>query len=157
MVETTHQGHATELAQCLSLRVTALPETRCLFPAAVMASHFNRCTVLQDFCGIVCVGGDGVLVEALNGILVREDREEALQRLPLGAIPGGSGNAMAKSLEFIGGRSNGTWKPDAKAAAEAIVAGHTRKLDVTELTQVMDQRNCYKSAVLLIIQCACFS
>ena len=43
-IETTHPGHATELAASATL---------------------------AEYCGIVTVGGDGMLVEALNGLMSR--------------------------------------------------------------------------------------
>jgi len=42
---------------------------------------------------------------------------------------------MAKTIEFLGGREKGTWSAEPTAAARAIVGGHTRRLDVTELSQ----------------------
>ena len=77
MVETQYQGHATELARNLSI---------------------------DSHRGIVCVGGDGIWSEALNGLCKRDDCDAALQALPLGHVPAGSGNALAKSLEFETGR-----------------------------------------------------
>ncbi|KAH9561503.1 hypothetical protein CY35_05G024900 [Sphagnum magellanicum] len=52
---------------------------------------------LSQFDGIVCVSGDEVLVEVLNGLLQRVDWKHAIRK-PLGIIPAGTGNGMAKSL-----------------------------------------------------------
>ncbi|KAG1368192.1 hypothetical protein COCNU_14G006600 [Cocos nucifera] len=52
---------------------------------------------LLKYDGIVCVSGDGVLVEVVNGLLQREDWDTAI-KVPLGIIPAGTGNGMAKSL-----------------------------------------------------------
>jgi sphingosine kinase len=52
---------------------------------------------LSKYDGIICVSGDGVLVEVLNGLLERGDWEYAI-KTPLGVVPAGTGNGMAKSL-----------------------------------------------------------
>ncbi|OQS07239.1 sphingosine kinase [Thraustotheca clavata] len=67
---TEHAGHATELAMELDLK-------------------------LYEF--VVCVGGDGLLSEVVQGLMKRKDWSDAIQ-LPLGIIPGGSGNGLAKSM-----------------------------------------------------------
>ncbi|KAL0911248.1 hypothetical protein M5K25_019373 [Dendrobium thyrsiflorum] len=52
---------------------------------------------LLKYDGIVCVSGDGVFVEVVNGLLQREDWDTAI-KVPLGIIPAGTGNGLAKSL-----------------------------------------------------------
>ncbi|GJN11365.1 hypothetical protein PR202_ga29551 [Eleusine coracana subsp. coracana] len=69
---------------------------------------------LRKYDGIICVSGDGVLVEVVNGLLQREDWETAI-KVPLGIIPAGTGNGMAQSLLHA--------------------AGHKRALDVTSVVQ----------------------
>jgi sphingosine kinase len=59
--ETKHRLHAQEIAHSLDLR---------------------------KYDGIVCVSGDGVLVEVVNGLLQREDWNTAI-KIPLGIIPAG--------------------------------------------------------------------
>uniref|UniRef100_A0A0E0LM81 DAGKc domain-containing protein n=1 Tax=Oryza punctata TaxID=4537 RepID=A0A0E0LM81_ORYPU len=61
MQETKHRLHAQEIAHSLDLR---------------------------KYDGIVCVSGDGVLVEVVNGLLQREDWNTAIE-IPLGIIPAG--------------------------------------------------------------------
>ncbi|KAL0398661.1 UNVERIFIED_CONTAM: Sphingosine kinase [Sesamum radiatum] len=68
--ETKHRFHAKEVIQSLDL---------------------------AKYDGIVCVSGDGILVEVLNGLLVRRDWDSAI-RIPLGVVPAGTGNGMVKSL-----------------------------------------------------------
>ncbi|KAJ0017834.1 hypothetical protein Pint_10726 [Pistacia integerrima] len=43
---------------------------------------------LSKYDGIVCVSGDGILVEVVNGLLEREDWSAAI-KMPLGVIPAG--------------------------------------------------------------------
>ncbi|XP_033108012.1 sphingosine kinase 1-like isoform X2 [Anneissia japonica] len=49
---------------------------------------------LNSYNGIVIISGDGLVYEVLNGLMARKDRHEAL-KIPIGVVPGGSGNALA--------------------------------------------------------------
>ncbi|KAG8099666.1 hypothetical protein GUJ93_ZPchr0013g34700 [Zizania palustris] len=102
MQETKHRLHAQEIAHSLDLR---------------------------KYDGIVCVSGDGVLVEVVNGLLQREDWKTAI-KIPLGIIPAGTGNGMAQSLLHLAGESFSV-----SNAVLAIVRGHKRALDVTSVVQ----------------------
>jgi diacylglycerol kinase (ATP) len=62
---------------------------------------------------IISVGGDGTHHYVLNGIVGSE--------IPLGIIPGGSGNDFAKGLGI---------PTQARAAAEVVRAGNTRRIDL---------------------------
>ena len=46
--------------------------------------------------GIVVVGGDGSFYEVLNGIFARPDWRDVFKQVPLGIIPSGSGNGLAR-------------------------------------------------------------
>ncbi|KAK7252198.1 hypothetical protein RIF29_35987 [Crotalaria pallida] len=100
--ETKHQLHAKEIVASLDV---------------------------SKYDGIVCVSGDGILVEVVNGLLQREDWDTAI-KIPLGVIPAGTGNGMAKSLlDSVG-------DPCAVAnAVLAIIRGHKRTVDVATITQ----------------------
>ncbi|KAH7662346.1 sphingosine kinase protein [Dioscorea alata] len=93
------------------------------------AQEIARKLELLKYDGIVCVSGDGVLVEVVNGLLQRDDWDTAI-KVPLGIIPAGTGNGMAKSLlDSVGdvySISNTVF---------AIIRGHTRSLDVTTVLQ----------------------
>ncbi|KAG2650180.1 hypothetical protein PVAP13_1NG244200 [Panicum virgatum] len=67
VVKTTHAGHAKSL---------------------ISTSDFSTCPN-----GVVCVGGDGIVNEVLNGLLLRSDRTEAVSN-PVGIIPAGSDNSL---------------------------------------------------------------
>ena len=58
---------------------------------------------LQRYGGLVVVGGDGIMNEVLEGLMGRDDWRRAMQ-LPLGIVPGGTGNGMAISI--LHGRGN---------------------------------------------------
>uniref|UniRef100_A0A1J3CQL3 sphingosine kinase n=1 Tax=Noccaea caerulescens TaxID=107243 RepID=A0A1J3CQL3_NOCCA len=84
---------------------------------------------VSKYDGIVCVSGDGVLVEVVNGLLEREDWRTAL-KLPIGMVPAGSGNGMIKSLlEPVGLPCSAT------SATISIIRGRTRSLDVATIKQ----------------------
>ena len=44
------------------------------------------------------VSGDGLIHEIVNGLFERVDWRESLARLPIGVIPGGTGNALSRTL-----------------------------------------------------------
>ena len=57
--------------------------------------------------------------EVINGLLTREDKK----KIPIGLIPGGSGNSLMVDWGLV----------NPLDAANAIVSGHTRKVDVAEV------------------------
>jgi len=73
---------------------------------------------------IVCVSGDGLLNECVNGLMKRLDWTNAL-KIPIGIIPAGSGNALATSIGAT----------DPISATMIILKGHTRPLDLNVLYQ----------------------
>ncbi|MCM2372763.1 diacylglycerol/lipid kinase family protein [Aporhodopirellula aestuarii] len=75
---------------------------------------------LVGYDGMIVIGGDGTMHEILNGLFTREDQ----QTIPIGLIPGGSGNSLIVDLELT----------DPVDAAKAIVDEHIRKFDVVEIT-----------------------
>merc|ERR1711953_35725 len=54
---------------------------------------------LDRWRAIVTISGDGLFHEVLNGIFERDDWMEAC-KLPLGVIPGGTGNGLARTIQF---------------------------------------------------------
>lgn len=66
--ETEYQGHAVEIAKELDI---------------------------DAYDAIVTVSGDGVIHEVINGFCQRPDARMALKKVPLGVIPGGTGNALS--------------------------------------------------------------
>ncbi|XP_064625235.1 sphingosine kinase 2-like [Lineus longissimus] len=57
---------------------------------------------LTVYKGIIIVSGDGLIFEVLNGLMMRNDWEEAV-KIPIGAIPGGSGNALCCAINHAAG------------------------------------------------------
>ncbi|XP_012259129.2 sphingosine kinase 1-like [Athalia rosae] len=62
------------------------------------ARDFVKSKNIYQWSGLLMVGGDGIVFEVVNGLFERPDWERAVQQLPLGIIPCGSGNGLAKSI-----------------------------------------------------------
>ncbi|ORY91898.1 ATP-NAD kinase-like domain-containing protein [Syncephalastrum racemosum] len=77
---------------------------------------------------LVTVSGDGIIHEALNGFLLREDALEALQKVPLGVIPAGTGNAL--SICMLGEKAGF----DPVQTALQIIKGKPMALDLCSVT-----------------------
>ncbi|XWS15670.1 hypothetical protein CRYUN_Cryun34aG0021800 [Craigia yunnanensis] len=102
VIETKHQLHANEVAKTLDL---------------------------SKYDGIVCVSGDGILVEVVNGLLEREDWSAAI-KMPIGMVPAGTSNGMVKSLlDSVGEPCS------ASNSILAVIRGHKRSLDVATILQ----------------------
>lgn len=74
---------------------------------------------LSGVDGFCIIGGDGTLYEAINGLLARKDKLQ----VPIGVIPSGTGNSLMTDLDCL----------DLVEAAEKIIGGKTRKLDVAHV------------------------
>jgi len=85
--------------------------------AQELANQFD----LSAYDGFIGIGGDGTLHELVNGMLTRNDK----QKIPIGIIPGGSGNSYMHDLELT----------DPLKAAKTITNGKTRLVD-TALVEV---------------------
>ncbi|XP_022139015.1 sphingoid long-chain bases kinase 1 [Momordica charantia] len=94
VVKTTSAGHARKLAS--SVDISSCPD------------------------GIICVGGDGIINEVLNGLLSRDNQKEGIS-IPIGIIPAGSDNSLIWTV--LGVR-------DPISAAMAIVKGGLTATDV---------------------------
>lgn len=73
---------------------------------------------LSGFDGLIAAGGDGTVFEVLNG-LYKHPRSE---RIPLGLLPIGTGNAFARELNL----QPGAWT----AAIDLLHRRHIRQIDV---------------------------
>jgi len=75
-------------------------------------------TDLTAYDGVVAAGGDGTMFEVLNGLY----QHQKLNRVPLGLLPVGTGNAFARDLDL---------QPfDWSAAIDILLKGRTRLVDV---------------------------
>jgi diacylglycerol kinase (ATP) len=80
---------------------------------------------------LVAVGGDGLVHQALQGVVG--------SGVPLAVIPAGSGNDIARAF--------GGWRGSARKAAESILAGRTRSSDVVRLTTADGAKRYYMSVL----------
>ncbi|TVU42757.1 hypothetical protein EJB05_09178 [Eragrostis curvula] len=76
--------------------------------------------------GIICVGGDGIVNEVLNGLLGRDNLNEAIQ-LPIGIIPAGSDNSLVWTVLGI---------RDPVSAAGAVAKGGFTPIDVFAVKRI---------------------
>ena len=86
------------------------------------AGHANELAHKLDFDGydgMIVIGGDGTMHEVVNGMLTRSDKKQ----LPIGLIPGGTGNSFMHDLELM----------NPVDAAMAIIGGNTRQIDVAKV------------------------
>ena len=74
---------------------------------------------LTEYDGFIGIGGDGTLHEIINGMLSRLDGN----KIPIGIIPGGSGNSYMHDLNLT----------DPLKAAKAIIQGNTKFLDTARV------------------------
>ena len=83
--------------------------------AKELANQLN----ITEYDGFIGIGGDGTLHEIINGMLSRHDG----RKIPIGIIPGGSGNSYMHDLQLT----------DPLKAAKAIINGKTRALDTAKV------------------------
>ncbi|MDH4218208.1 MAG: acylglycerol kinase family protein [Candidatus Aminicenantes bacterium] len=72
----------------------------------------------SQYDGVIAAGGDGTLFEVINGYY----KNPAQEKIPLGVLPIGTGNAFARDLELDASR----WEE----AVEIIRLERPRKVDV---------------------------
>eukprot|EP00727_Mastigamoeba_balamuthi_P007519 m51a1_g3388 putative sphingosine kinase 2-like (552) ;mRNA; r:509061-511023 len=66
------------------------------------AYDYTHTMPLGRFSSVATVGGDGIMCEAINGIMSRDDFRAAIETTPVTPIPGGTGNGAAESF-FLSG------------------------------------------------------
>ena len=74
---------------------------------------------LTQYDGFIGIGGDGTLHEITNGMLSRQDDN----KIPIGIIPGGSGNSYMHDLELT----------DPIQATKTIIRGKTLAVDAAQI------------------------
>ncbi len=75
---------------------------------------------LEDFDGILAVGGDGTLFEVINGVLKNNHEID----IPIGQIPVGTGNSFIKDLNVT----------DFEKSLQTIISGRTKEIDLGEFS-----------------------
>ncbi|ORX43556.1 hypothetical protein DM01DRAFT_1340709 [Hesseltinella vesiculosa] len=98
---TEHQGHALQIAKEIDV---------------------------DAYDAIVTVSGDGVIHEVINGFMQRPDAGTAIRKVPIGIIPGGTGNAM--SICMLGEMAGF----DPVATALQVIKGRPLALDICSVS-----------------------
>jgi len=83
--------------------------------------------VMDNTDAVVIAGGDGTISESITGLLRREDKHIAAKRFPIGVIPLGQTNTVARSLFFNKSQSLVRWIAE---ASMAIVKETCKPMDV---------------------------
>ena len=92
------------------------------------ATEIAREIDLEGFTGLCHIGGDGTFHEIINGLLTRSDGKQ----VPLGFIPGGTGNSFMHDMECL----------DPVEAARRIVSGGITPIDVAEVEMPEEKVYC---------------
>uniref|UniRef100_A0A1E1XFA3 Acylglycerol kinase, mitochondrial n=1 Tax=Amblyomma aureolatum TaxID=187763 RepID=A0A1E1XFA3_9ACAR len=92
--------------------------------------------VLDNTDAVVIAGGDGTLHEAVTGLMSREDFVAACKRFPMGVIPAGKTNSVAKLFSWEPGISEARW---VALSAMAIVTEQLSKMDVIKAELQSDE------------------
>jgi len=79
---------------------------------------------------IICVSGDGLIHEVVNGLMTRPDAGAAMASLSLGVIPAGTGNSLSCSILKAAGESL-----HATSSAYLVCRGATTTLDLWRVEQ----------------------
>jgi YegS/Rv2252/BmrU family lipid kinase len=74
---------------------------------------------IENYNGLLLIGGDGTFHEVINGLLTRADNK----KVPIGIIPAGSGNSFMRDLDIT----------DPVKAINVIISNETRLIDVMRL------------------------
>lgn len=90
---------------------------------AAAAYDFGRNIDANTCDGIVCVGGDGLFNETINGMLDRPDWQNIIEQVTLSSIAGGTGNGICASLGTL----------DRRLASFLIIKGFESPLDIFSL------------------------
>ncbi|OQR95369.1 sphingosine kinase [Thraustotheca clavata] len=99
----------------------------------MLTEHANHATEIAEhldihaYDAIVIIGGDGMVNEVIQGFMKRADWSVAMQ-FPIGVIPGGTGNGLAKSLAVA---ANEICTPENNMYL--IAKGKTQELDIATL------------------------
>jgi diacylglycerol kinase family enzyme len=83
---------------------------------------------LLSYAGIIGLGGDGTIHKIDNALWESQYSLTALENIPIGHVPFGSGNALARSMWYQSCKEDDGYSPE--ALLEGIMAGETTPLDL---------------------------
>jgi sphingosine kinase len=84
--------------------------------------------VISEYDTVITVSGDGLIHEVVNGLCHRADWQELKETINIGFIPGGTGNALTKSVLFTSKEEYGV-----QEAAFLVAKGRKMLMDCTEI------------------------
>lgn len=84
---------------------------------------------LKPFSAVIAMGGDGTMHEVINGMMDREDG----MKIPIGLIPGGTGNSFMHDLNCL----------DPQSAIRIIKEGNLKAIDLAEIKMKDGIRHAY--------------
>ncbi|NNF33043.1 MAG: diacylglycerol kinase family lipid kinase [Saprospiraceae bacterium] len=84
---------------------------------------------LKPFSAAIAMGGDGTMHEVINGMMDREDG----MKIPIGLIPGGTGNSFMHDLNCL----------DPQSAIRIIKEGNLKSIDLAEIKMKDGIRHAY--------------
>jgi len=99
--------------------------------------------VMDNTDAVLIAGGDGTVLEVITGLCRRDDSDSAVHKFPLGIIPIGRSNTVAKRLFW------GDHQQEARLLAEtamAVIRGNTRHLDVMSIKANDSEQSVYALA-----------
>ncbi|XP_018423905.1 PREDICTED: sphingosine kinase 1 isoform X1 [Nanorana parkeri] len=94
---------------------------------------------LSNWDVIAVMSGDGLIFEVINGLMARQDWADAIKK-PLSVLPGGSGNALAASVNYYSGHQQVTGNKLLMNCAFILCKGQPLPLDIVSLTTLPGKR-----------------
>ncbi|XP_059684278.1 sphingosine kinase 1 [Gavia stellata] len=88
---------------------------------------------------LVVMAGDGLLYEVVNGLMERPDWEDSMKK-PLCILPGGSGNALAASINHYAGNDHVAKKKLLTNCAFILCKGLHTQMDLVSLSTASGKR-----------------
>ncbi|XP_062495776.1 sphingosine kinase 1 [Pezoporus occidentalis] len=94
---------------------------------------------LSQWDALVVMSGDGLMYEVVNGLMERPDWEEAMKK-PLCILPGGSGNALAASINYYAGNDHVAKKKLLTNCTFILCKGLHTQMDLVSLSTASGKR-----------------
>nr|XP_021144341.1 sphingosine kinase 1 [Columba livia] len=94
---------------------------------------------LSQWDTLVIMSGDGLLHEVVNGLMERPDWADAMKK-PLCILPGGSGNALAASINYYAGNDHVAKKKLLTNCTFILCKGLHTQMDLVSLSMASGKR-----------------
>ncbi|NWS73177.1 SPHK1 kinase, partial [Crotophaga sulcirostris] len=94
---------------------------------------------LSQWDTLVVMSGDGLLYEVVNGLMERPDWADAMKK-PLCILPGGSGNALAASINYYAGNDDVAKKKLLTNCTFILCKGLHTQMDLVSLSTASGKR-----------------